>query len=251
MPFESDHGSHRFQPGTSFDQVLDLYIFDRELRLLVMDAIERIEISVRTQWAYHFSHQYGPHAYLKPKFFKAKWDHKYNKDLLEKEVRANKEVFIQHLRKKYDEPLPPIWAVVEIMTLGQLSKWFSNLTHGRDRNAVAHSYDMDEINLTSFLHHLSTVRNLCAHHSRLWNREFTFTYKLPYKRPRQVVESVNRQEPRKLYNTLVMLEYLIENISPGTHWKQRLFRLFQDHPVANSEAMGFPNNWQALPIWKS
>jgi len=217
----------------------------------VMDAIERIEISIRTQWAYHFSHRYDPHAYLNHQLFKAKWNHKANLDTLAKEVAANKEVFIQHLRHKYDEPLPPIWAIVEIMTLGQLSKWFANLTHSKDRNAVAHTYDTDEVNLTSFLHHLTTIRNFCAHHSRLWNREFTFTYKLPRKRPQVVVKSINQNQPRKLYTTLVMLEYLMEKISPGTHWKQRLFNLFQEHPIANPAAMGFPENWPSLPIWKS
>ena len=70
LPFEADHDNHSFQKGTNFDQVLDLYVFDRELRLLVMDAIERIEVSIRTQWAYHFSHKYGPHALLDEAIFK-------------------------------------------------------------------------------------------------------------------------------------------------------------------------------------
>ena len=249
LPFESNHGDHTFHPGTTFEQVLAIYILDRELRLLVMDAIERIEISVRTQWAYHFSHRYGPHAYLDSNLFKTKWNHQANLGKLKYEVAASQETFIQHLRNKYDETLPPIWAVVEIMTLRQLSKWFANLTHGKDRNTVAHVYDMDEINLTSYLHHLSTVRNVCAHHSRLWNREFTFTYKLPTKRPQIIVNSLNRNQPRKLYNTLVMLEYLMEKISPGTHWKQRLFELLKKHPVVNPATMGFPENWQALSIW--
>ena len=79
LPFEADHETHQFRPDASFDQVLNLYIFDRELRLLVMDAIERIEVSVRTRWAYHLAHTHGPHAYLDPALFKetcesALWD---------------------------------------------------------------------------------------------------------------------------------------------------------------------------------
>jgi abortive infection bacteriophage resistance protein len=63
LPFEIDHASHQIRPGTRFEQVAELYLFDRELRLLVLDAIEKIEVSVRTQWAYHFAHAVGAHAY--------------------------------------------------------------------------------------------------------------------------------------------------------------------------------------------
>lgn len=249
LPFEADHTSHQFQVGTTFEQVLNLYIFDRELRLLVLDAIERIEISVRTQWAYHCSHRHGAHALLDRTLFKDKWNYTENANKLKQEVSANQETFIKHLRTKYDEPLPPIWAAVEIMTLGQLSKWFGNQKHGSDRNVVAHVYDLDETNLTSFLHHLSTVRNLCAHHSRLWNREFTFAYKLPQQRPRNVVISLNRQKPKNIYNTLVMLEYMMNRISPDHHWKQRLLNLIANHKI-DSKSMGFPTSWQTLVVWK-
>ena len=78
LPFEQDHSTHRFKPGTDFDLVLQHYIFDRKFRLLVMDAIERIEISIRTRWAYHLAHCYGPHALLDPSLFKKKWSHTQN-----------------------------------------------------------------------------------------------------------------------------------------------------------------------------
>jgi abortive infection bacteriophage resistance protein len=93
----------------------------------------------------------------------------------------------------------------------QLSKWYANLSTSADRNAIANVYGMDEINLVSFLHHLSTVRNICAHHSRLWNREFTFTFKLPKKRPKQLLQVLNfsPSTSKRIYNTLVMLDYLM------------------------------------------
>lgn len=64
LPLEADHANHRFRPGVTFETVLNLYIFDRELRLLLMDAIERVEVSLRAQWAYYMAHQHGPHSYL-------------------------------------------------------------------------------------------------------------------------------------------------------------------------------------------
>lgn len=249
LPFESDHTTHAFQPGTRFEQVLNLYIFDRELRLLVLDAIERIEVAVRTQLAYQLGYSYGSHPHLNSALFKKSWNHCKNISQLQKEAQACKETFVQHLLAKYAEPLPPIWATVEILTLGQLSKWYANLKSGADRNLVGHIYDLDEINLVSYLHHLSTVRNLCAHHSRLWNREFTFTFKLPRQRPRVLLGNFNAHEPRRIYNNLVMLLYLMNLIAPGHHWRQRLLDMLNRHHIDPAH-MGFPDDWSTRSIWR-
>lgn len=248
LPFEQDHPTHRFRPDTTFDLVLDHYVFDRELRLLVMDAIERIEVSLRTGWAYTLSHSYGPHAHLNKELFKAKWPHEKNIVMLEKTIRQSSEVFIRHFREQYDERLPPVWVICEIMTIGQLSKWYANLRHGRDRNTVARRYGLDEVNLSSFLHHLSIVRNHCAHHARLWNRSFPFSWKLPRKKPAGLFDNFNHEDGKRLYNTLVMLAYLMDRINPNT-WKIRLNKLFEKYPVVQPRFMGFPENWRDRPVW--
>jgi abortive infection bacteriophage resistance protein len=249
LPFESNHATHTFQQDTNFEQVLDLYVFDRELRLLVLDAIERIEVAVRTQLSFQLGHRYGTRPYLNPDLFKQSWDHAKNLRQLQKDAEDSKEAFVQHLLSKYEQPLPPIWASVEIMTLGQLSKWYANLKSGADRNLVAHAYDCDEINLVSFLHHLTTVRNLCAHHSRLWNREFIFTFKLPRQRPQTLLSSFNLHASRRIYNTLVMLIYLMNRIAPGHHWRQRLTEMLARHHIAPAR-MGFPDDWKTREIWR-
>lgn len=252
LPFEQNHSPHRFRPGTRFDTVLEHYIFDRELRLLVMDAIERVEVSLRTRWAYYLSHAYGPHAHLESRLFKTgRWLHGENIRNLKEVVRSSSEVFIRHFNKKYDEELPPLWVICEIMTLGQLSKWYANLRHSKDRNAIAEVYGLDEVNLTSFLHHLSIVRNLCAHHARLWNREFAVIWQLPRKKPSELPLNFNTADAdkRKLYNTLVMLAYLMDQINPHS-WKKRLGKLFAKHPEVAGRHMGFPEDWRDRPIWR-
>jgi len=249
LPFEQDHPTHRFKPGIDFNLVLQHYIFDRKLRLLVMDAIERIEISLRTRWAYHLAHTYGPHALLNPDLFRIGWSHAENVNALIDTVRSSSEVFIRHF-DSYDETLPPVWVTCEIMTLGQLSKWYSNLRRRQDRNEVARTYGLDEANLTSFLHHLTVVRNHCAHHARIWNREFTFLWKLPRKKPPTLHHNFNPDDGRKIYNTLVMLAYLLYTMGPNT-WKQRLKGLFAEHPKVNTRAMGFPRDWHTRSIWQN
>ncbi len=77
IPFLENRQTNRFKKGTKFEDVLNLYIFDRELRLLVLDAIERIEVSIRSKWAYYLSQQHGAHAHLNGALFKStkKWKH--------------------------------------------------------------------------------------------------------------------------------------------------------------------------------
>lgn len=258
LPFEADHSTHQFKQGTSFDHVLEAYLFDKRLRLLIMDAIERFEVSLRTQWAYHLSQQYGPHAHLNsacfkpktPKSEKNRWDHSEQVNELRDTVRVSSEVFIRHLRAKYDEALPPIWALCEIMTFGQLSRWHANLSKSADRNAVARIYDYDEVYFTSFIHHLAIVRNFTAHHARVWNREFPIAWKLPLSRPARVVASLNRQNGKLIYNTLAMLACLTDTITPGNHWKKRISELLSEFPGIQCRYMGFPENWKELPLWK-
>jgi abortive infection bacteriophage resistance protein len=248
LPFESDHATHRFREGACFDDVLNLYIFDREFRLLLLDAIERIEVSVRTHWAYKMAHRHGPHCHLDPALFRAAWNYPRYRRALENEVERSQETFIRHLRATYDEPLPPIWALVEIMTFGQLSMWYTNAGRRQDRNAVARVYGLDERILTSFLHHLTTVRNHCAHHARLWNREFTVLPRVPNQGDQRLLNSLRRDGDRRIYNTLTVIVYLMDRLSPQHHWRRRLLHLLETHGI-DPEAMGFPPDWQARPLW--
>lgn len=248
LPFEADHASHLFRPGTHISDVMNLYIFDRELRLLVLDAIERIEVSIRTQWAYHLAHNHGPHAHLDPAIASNPHYWQKNLDKLQKEVHRSDETFIRHLTRKYDEALPPVWAACEVMSLGLLSCWYDNLKPKQTRRAIAEVYGMDQGVLKSWLHHLSTVRNVCAHHSRLWNRDFTITPALPQSKPGGLASQV-QPGSRRLYNTLVILLHFMDAIAPAHHWRTRLKNLIGDHGISVA-AMGFPLNWHQLPIWQ-
>ena len=248
LPFEADHGTHCFLPGTRFSDVLNLYIFDRELRLLILDAIERIEVSVRSQWAYQMAHQHGTHAHLDKTLAHKLWHWQTNFEMLEKEVNRSDEPFIQHLQRTYSEALPPIWAACEVMSLGLLSRWYGNLKPMPTRRAIANTYGVDQRVMESWLHHLTFIRNTCAHHSRLWNREFTITPELPRNKPAQLAGEFSGGS-RKLYNTLVILLHFMDIIAPRHHWRQRLKALIVDHAIPVG-AMDFPQDWQARAIWQ-
>jgi abortive infection bacteriophage resistance protein len=253
LPFEQGYApgvDHQFQQGTTFEQVTRRYNFDRQLRLLVLDAIERIEVSFRASWAHALAMRHGPHAFDDAALF---WDaarHARCLNDLDEELQRSKETFVVHYRKHYTAPArPPVWAVCEVMTLGQLSKWLDNLKLRQDRQAVAAPYGIDEQLLCSFAHHLSYVRNLCAHHARLYNRAFTLTFKLP-QRPHAVASSMNSQTPRRLYNTLTVMQHLMDAVSPGHSWTTRLYDLLSDHADVPIVEMGFPADWKQRSVWR-
>lgn len=251
LPFEANHAPHTFKQGTRFEDALNLYVFDRELRLLVLDAIERVEISLRTQWAYHLAHKHGAHAHLDRKLARNPNWWQRNLDVLREEICRSDEIFITHYRNRYQNPdLPPLWAVCEVMSLGTLSRWFTNLKPKNVRTAIARTYGLDEGALQAFIRHLTYIRNVCAHHSRLWNRQFTVTMQLPRTKPRQLVADFHPRQSRKLYNTLVMLAWMLDRISPDHHWKRRLFSLIRSHDIDPVE-MGFPEDYARRAIWRT
>ena len=252
LPFEIEAGSdgeHLFCPGTRFEDVIDSYTFDQRLKLLLMDAIERVEISLRTRWTHELALRYGSHAYLDRGLFQDM--NRYDRCLqnLQDEVKRSHETFIKHYQSTYTEPnLPPIWAVCDVLTLGQLSQWMGNLKLRGDRQAIAQTYGFDEVVLCAFSHHLATVRNLCAHHSRVWNRKFTIRMKLPSK-PSEVAGWFNKDEGQKIYNTILMLSLMLDHIRPDLTWKRQLMELISSMPSGTTDAMGFPKDWPTLPPW--
>lgn len=248
LPFESDHTTHIFRSGTKFEEVLNLYLFDRELRLLMLDAIERVEVSIRSQWAYQIAHLHNPHGHLDATLAvnNSRWQKNLAK--LTMEVNRSDENFIKHLITTYSEALPAVWAVCEVMSLGLLSRWYDNLKPMKTRRAIAVAYGVDEQVLESWLRHLSLVRNICAHHSRLWNRDFTITPTLPRNKP---VGLVSQCVPgsRKLYNTLIILLHLMDMIAPNHIWRSRVKDLLSEHEILLT-AMGFPVDWEKSKIWR-
>ena len=249
VPAEND-GDHAFREGTSFEDVLMLYVFDRQLRLLVLDAIERVEVALRGQWAHHMAMAHGPHGYLDQGHYAHIKRHAATVAELDKEFRRSRDTFATHYREKYTTPeLPPVWMAAELMSFGLLSKFFSDLKLRSERQAIAKPFGLDERVLTSFAHHISHIRNICAHHGRLWNKRFTVKMTVP-KYPAKLPVAMRGADPRYLHNTLVMLDYLLSIIAPGSEWRERLVALIDGCPLANPASMGFPEGWRERTAWR-
>jgi abortive infection bacteriophage resistance protein len=214
-----------------------------------MDAIERVEVSFRGTWAHHLAMKYGPHGYLDPTLYHRADRYAQAFSKLIEDLSRSKDTFIVHYKAKYDDPEhPPIWMTSEIISLGQLSMWFSNLKFRPDRQAIAKQYGLDESILVSLAHHLTYVRNICAHHGRLWNKQITVKMTVPNS-PVSLKLAMNQVVLGRLYNTLAVLGYLMEIVAPGTQWREDIVALMDSCALADEVAMGFPENWRNLPAW--
>lgn len=253
IPFEKER--HAFLPGTKFEQVHGLYELDRRLRLLIMEAIEPVEIATRTFMAYRLSHQYGPFAHSESKNFKPEFEHAtWISDVLT-ETDRSKETFVSHFMATYDEyPQLPIWAAVEIMSFGSLSKLFSGLL-GDDKREIAGKFGMHPRVLGSWLHTLVYVRNTCAHHARLWNRELAIAPRLPNKDPRW--RALDPAHSKRLASVLFLLNSLTSKLPAGqpavADWRSRVEAVLASDPGVPRfhECMGLPADWTKHPLWVS
>lgn len=256
-----------FIKGTIWDDIWNLYKFDRKLRLLVFDAIERIEISLRTQIIYQLSHKYGPHWQNDNNIFKTTVNSKTGKiysvynDIqthITEQLNANRKIqFIDHYLKKYNNPqTPPSWMSIELLYFSELSKICQGLSNIQDIKDIAAYFGIHNENIfCSWLHTINYVRNICAHHSRLWNHIFAIQ-PAKYKNPKSGKIWLSKTEVEtikssRLYYFLCIILYMLQTINPDTKFRKHIKDLLDEYPNVNVHNMGFPTNWQEHPLWKN
>jgi abortive infection bacteriophage resistance protein len=243
-----------FVSGTTFETVWRRYTFDRHLRLVIMDAIERIEVALlRTRLVELFTLQHGPFGYRQINCFHPKCDVGDHTRLLSECDQAfsrSSEAFVKHFRRKYTaQPHPPLWMMVEVMTYGQLFTMY-RLLSSREQKSIATGIGVPAPVLGSWLHTLNYVRNAVAHHARLWNREIPIKPMIPWKKHRPEFHTPLPIANDRVFGVLSLLRYLMLNVAPQSRWSQRLIALFDDYPDIPYRDMGFPINWKDYPLWK-
>lgn len=250
-PFQdNDDPDHPFVQPISFEEIINLYVFDRRLRLLVFNAIEKIEIALRTKIIYDYSLHYGSHWFLNKDLFHNSVFFQANTKNLKKEIARSTEVFIAHYRNTYSTPeIPPAWMSLEVISMGLLGKILSNLKRGDAKDNLAVSFGLVKAeHLTSWVHALVNLRNICAHHGRLWNRRLSITPLIPYNTLYPFMKNIEIYE-NKLFAQLCCINYLLRVISPGSNFVADLKSLLQFCPLADGQDMGFTDNWQEEEIW--
>lgn len=233
LPFKQKDG--RYQPGTSFHHAYNLYEFDRKLRNLLYEAIEVIEVSLRTKITYLHSHTYGPLGYLDEKNFNSNHRHKSFIKKIYSEVRRNKDILRLKPEVKNSHTKLPLWIVSELFTFGMVSCFYYDLKT-KDQKTMARKYHVGYKNLRSWLRCLTDLRNICAHSGRLYYRVFTAA-------PANLHLSEARK--RRLWGQMLVLK----NVYPSRNkWNLEFFpsllALFDEYKdYINLYHIAFPKDW--------
>jgi len=249
-----------FMAESSFENIVDLYIFDKKLRLLALDALERIEMALRVDIAHLLgkrdsnAHQVADclHGnFTKRLIKKGKNAGKTEHDVWLEKYRvllyqSRREPFIEHHKKQYDGCVP-VWVAIEIWDFGLLSRMYSGLKH-QDQQFIAEKYNTESGEVFSkWLKSLNFVRNVSAHHSRLWNINI-----LELSPPVQHWQDMNTARP---FFYFCIIQHLLKKICPHSTWSERFKQLLAEFPqvqndIINLEDFGaVQEDWQKWDLW--
>lgn len=241
--------AHHYKFGSTFRQALGMYRFDRQLRLLIFNQLEKIEVAVRSAIVNVMCKETGDLFWMtNPEHFANITKFNSSMQKIQQEYNKSREEFIEHFRNTYDAKFPPSWMLAEILPLGVLTRIYENIKTNKYRKKIAQEFDLNIPVFTSWMTIITVTRNCCCHHARIWNRVFTLRalqlshYTRPWISP-------TIQQGRIFY-TLCIIKYLMDAIVPGNDMTSKLRWLFVKYPNIDLCAMGFPQNWDMEPLWQ-
>lgn len=231
-----------FDEGTTLEVILSLYEFDMRLQNLILEASANIEIGVRTQLAYHLAHSYGTFGYIDSSNFYHYFDHYHWLKRIRENINRSHEVFVKHFRAKYtSENDLPVWMICEVISFGLVSQLLKGLKK-KDKKAISKGhFGIDHILMTSWIHTIVYVRNLCAHHSRIWNRILSIR---PIRNKKDKDWDGIRND--KIFAVLLIIKKLNRLAGNWEEWSGKLLTLLGDFPNVDVTRMGFPDNWKEV-----
>ena len=260
---QEDYNLHTLKPNTYFEDIIGRYNFDRDLRLILFDAIEHIEIALRAKMIYHLSISYGGLWYLDASLFESntktinnitKTIHLHILDELKLEFKRSTEIFIKDQKNRFPNKDTDAWKILEVASMGTLSKLYKNLKHQLPEKAnIAKEMGLNlHSELSSWLEAITYVRNIIAHHSRLWSRNMV-------KRPMEEINNpiglwfcnpLTEVQSKKPFLIISCMIYLCNQVSSNHQIKNKIIKLFNTNPNIPIYKLGFVNNWDKEAIWK-
>lgn len=244
--------------GVDFDNVKRIYEFDADLRIVLFKYIQLIEIACRTAVAYYFTTHFndaGVH-YQKTYFINEKHYYGFLEEHY-KYIRNNAKMpFVKkHINEytdinnaekingtQYPRYRMPLWVAVELMPFGMLSKFYSNIENLTVKNDIAISLNTDTNRLKNWLHVLSTLRNKCAHHDRLYQIEIEPNVKLSKK---AYLTLFNGEKGNLLFRAVLVMSKMLTK-DERTSFVTDLDNLFKQYQRIEISDIGFPKNWKTI-----
>jgi abortive infection bacteriophage resistance protein len=238
--------SGTFLEGVTFENVLEHYFFDVELRKIVFKAIESIEIYFRTQIAYHHALKYGAFGYLEQENFTTNQEFFESvMSAIKEETSRSSEIFIGHFKTKYNTTDLPVWAMVEVVSMSTLSKVYSMLKTEEQLNVIKELRGISKDLFKNWLHALTVIRNICAHHSRFWNKTLGVSFKSPKKL--SMFKGIVGNKP---FFALSVVAYILDVIGEDLDFVGDIKALMNTYPSVDKKTMGFTDGWEKLNVWR-
>ena len=254
-PFQEngEDSEHTFtRKDIHFKDIIDLYCFDRRLRSLIFNTIEKIEVAVRTKIVQVYAESTGDsHWFNDESLYRFGYDDLM--DRIDADVNRSNEDFIKHYNSKYDNPsMPPSWMALEVVSFATLSRLFQSLRLDSRKEYITEQFGLKKVAiLENWLHSISNLRNCCAHHSRVWNRRFMVSVILPYNTlyPFMDRTTIGQIRTNKLFAVLSCIAYILDIISPGSDFKKNIKELLKsDCRLLDLKDMGFPSIGNLSPF---
>ena len=247
-----DKETKTYRPGTSLERVLQIYRFDKALSHLIFRFITEIEVALRANLTNALLGKYDDAlALYEPAIFYDKNLFWKNMSKISSEIARSNDPFIIHNYKQYDGQIP-LWAVVEVLSFGTLSKIIKNLKRGADSAYAAFScqYSFVSANgakvkpaqsmLASWIQATVVLRNRCAHNSRLYNRSINV---VPVLLATDKINNSGRYNG--LYHNLMALKYLRPDDESWEVFSDALSHIIDTYAShIQLELLGFPEDWQ-------
>lgn len=243
-----------FMAGASFDSAFSLYLFDKKLRQLMLDAIERIEIHVRSIVAHEVGY-HDPLAYLDPRFINprqtANWQDRRGRQRntwnewqtrQTEQINRSREDCIEWYRQNHKAM--PFWVVVEAWDFGVLSKYFEILK-GSHQNRIAARLGISNAKvLKDWLQEINTLRNRSAHHTRIWNQ--VASNPVPVLPTEAYFQGLvlDQNALSRLYGLISVIWFLLRQIGPGSQWLHQVADVIDtkpDLPGCPFASLGLPS----------
>ena len=238
-----------FKSGVSFRQAMMLYRFDKKLRMLIFNEIEKVEVAIRATIVNTICELTGDKFWMtNPVHFADASKFANTLSLISKEVRRSHEEFITDFMTNHTDSYPPVWMLAEILPFGYITNIFCNLKDKKLKKKVSQQFGLQVPPFESWMTKLYLTRNDCAHHARVWNKRNTMNPTIPNRMTRPWITLST--DPLKVYHDICIIKYLLDVVSPNNDMLAKLRWLFVDFPEIDLAAMGFPKGWEMEPIWQ-
>ncbi len=228
----------RYEEGTTFEDIMQVYEFDRKLRSILIAALEEIEIALRAAISNYHSLKYGALGYLNATNFDFRHNHNSFMGKIRHLVESNEDrAFVKHYNSKYRGDFP-LWVIMELFSFGTLAFFYKDM-HNPDKKELADTYyHCSSSDLDNWMFCLNELRNYCAHYNRLYGNTFPVM-------PRSPKGWQDELEPNVFGYIMVMKQIYHDHDGWNKQVVKPLARMIkQNMNVIKLVHLGFPDDWE-------